>query len=171
MTTKTRMLPFFVYGTLRPGEGNHSGFVTPYGRTEHDDVKVNGFDMFLGGGFPYIVDADDDSVVTGTLIEFYPEDFAKALEGLDFLEGYHDDPTYKYGNHYDRRVVTVDLNGEKVEAYTYVASANTASRITRTLPKSASGDWRNNRAELRAIKGEREPYVTFRELFAMQNGN
>lgn len=168
MTSQTQMLPFFVYGTLRPLEGNHGWAVASYERFEHDGVTLKGFDMFLGRGFPYIVDGDEDSKVIGTLIEFSPEDFEQALEGLDALEGYHEDPTYKYNNHYDRRIVKIEIDGEMVEAYTYVASNANAGRIRRTLTKSKSGNWYNHRSEAVHVT-DASRYVTFREQYERQS--
>ncbi|WP_045557424.1 gamma-glutamylcyclotransferase family protein [Streptomyces sp. FxanaA7] len=57
------MLPFFVYGTLRPGEPNHDLFLR--GRTVAEEpARMRGMALYDGPGYPYAVeslaDADGD---------------------------------------------------------------------------------------------------------------
>ena len=48
-------LPFFVYGTLRPGEHNHDLFLR--GRTAAEEpARLRGALLYDGPGYPYAVD-------------------------------------------------------------------------------------------------------------------
>lgn len=79
------LLPFFVYGTLRPGCGNTWAW-SELGDARHDGNAVKiGHRLTTNGGFPYAVPAASAQTV-GTLI--YPRDDAHAivLDNMDRLE-------------------------------------------------------------------------------------
>ena len=120
-------LPFFVYGTLMSGHGNHHRFgptVSDGGTmTERaayiEDIlpgRVYGFQMLDLGSFPMAVQSNEDSyAIKGQLIYVHADDYTKVLASLDQLEGYRKGSP---NNHYERiivpvkhRVTTKEANG------------------------------------------------------------
>jgi gamma-glutamylcyclotransferase (GGCT)/AIG2-like uncharacterized protein YtfP len=86
-------LPFFVYGTLRPGEHNHDLFLR--GRTESEEPAVmRGLELYDGPGYPYAVE-EPEGLVTGEVVTARPEAYDELLRALDRLEDYAPgDPRY-----------------------------------------------------------------------------
>ncbi|MEV0909352.1 gamma-glutamylcyclotransferase family protein [Streptomyces hokutonensis] len=138
----TTPLPFFVYGTLRPGEPNHDLFLR--GHTESEEPgSLHGAVLYEGPGYPYAVE-DPGSVVVGELVTARPESYPRLLLALDRLEDYAPgDPR----NLYERveRPVTRDADGTAVRAWVYLAApAVTAALCTHGKPIEG-GDWRHRR--------------------------
>ncbi|MFI8810419.1 MULTISPECIES: gamma-glutamylcyclotransferase family protein [unclassified Streptomyces] len=78
-------LPFFVYGTLLPGEPNHDLFLR--GRTTGERPAVlPGALLYDGPGYPYAIEGD--GAVHGTLIRAVPGVYGELLGLLDHLEEY-----------------------------------------------------------------------------------
>ncbi|MFJ8919948.1 Uncharacterized conserved protein YtfP, gamma-glutamylcyclotransferase (GGCT)/AIG2-like family [Streptomyces sp. LamerLS-316] len=76
-------LPFFVYGTLLPGERNHDRFLR--GRTcEERPAALPGALLYEGPGFPYAVEGH--GTVHGALVTAAPGAYAELLGLLDDLE-------------------------------------------------------------------------------------
>ncbi len=127
--------PFFVYGTLRPGRGNHRRCL---GDIRHvtRPACLSGARLFdLGRPYPYAstTGAGTADVVKGDLIEVAQEDYELALARLDGLEGH---PV-----HYTRQEVEVESNKGKERAWAYLAGP----AIEALLPKAAivpGGEWR-----------------------------
>lgn len=134
----TERLPFFVYGTLRPGEGNYSWALE--GKTSREATAVlDGATMYGTRGFPYVILTPGERQVTGTLCFVRDEEYEETLAALDFLEGYRGPGE---NNHYDRVVRTVVTeDGESVQAYVYVASENHAESVRASQPVIECGDW------------------------------
>lgn len=134
-------LPFFVYGTLRHGEGNYSGLLQGY--TSHEVLAtMPGLDMHGRSGFPYAVtNADNTQGIVGELMYVPDEIYPQVQASLDRLEGY--DPRETRGwQHYLRIVRKAYLaDGTEVEAYVYVASASVAKDVRESIPLIPSGDW------------------------------
>lgn len=91
-------LPYFVYGTLRPGMGNSRCWGNWEATAQADgEVVVDGFAMYASG-IPYAV-PEDGSTIIGCLI--IPPDDAECATGLrhsmDTLEG--------HPHSYERRLV------------------------------------------------------------------
>lgn len=130
-------LPFLVYGTLRPGQGNYAGLL--HGRTCAEvRASVPSAAMFSGGAFPYAIATEDpQDVIVGDLLDIPSALYTEVLADLDRLEGYRED---RESNHYERRRVTVTTAQGNREAWIYLAGARTAERI-RNLPRITSGDW------------------------------
>ncbi|BFO21282.1 hypothetical protein SHKM778_76700 [Streptomyces sp. KM77-8] len=83
---KRVILPFFVYGTLRPGGTNHDLFLR--GRTRHEEpARLRGAVLYEGPGYPYAVE-EPGGAVTGELVTALPEAYEGLLAGLDRLEQY-----------------------------------------------------------------------------------
>ena len=111
-------LPFFVYGTLRPGYGNagrwegradarHDGTVLAYG------LKL----VAVHHGFPHGIRTDDaDDVTVGALIFPHADQHAAIMKSLDVLEG--------HPRHYLRQRIGVEVPGQELRvAWTYAVPA------------------------------------------------
>ena len=137
-------LPFFVYGTLRPGEHNHAMFLR--GRAAREEpALLEGALLYDGPGFPYVIEAPDvvgaPRAVTGELVTAPPGEYDELLAVLDALEDYHGpgDPR----NVYERlaRDVIRAADSTTVRAWVYVAARGLADRLRlhgRVIP---GGDW------------------------------
>ncbi|WP_329421314.1 gamma-glutamylcyclotransferase [Streptomyces sp. NBC_01693] len=76
-------LPFFVYGTLLPGEPNHDRFLR--GRTcQERPAVLPGALLYEGPGYPYAVEGH--GTVHGALVTAAPGAYAELLGLLDDLE-------------------------------------------------------------------------------------
>lgn len=146
ITKDTTRRPVLVYGTLRKGEGNYYGCIVGYPHSI-EIVRLPGFQMYGGWGFPYVIE-DDNASIVAELVTFEGDDetYQKFLRGLDTLEGYYGintDGTYPSMNHYDRILTTVEFEDgrEPVEAYIYVANRSMYKRVMEDLPAVEGGDW------------------------------
>lgn len=140
MNTKT--YPFFVYGTLRPGQGNYHLLEGETTTEEHG--IVHGYAMHSNGRFPYLVPTGNkDDIAHGTLIEVPHERYLEIQARLDQLEGCRTGDKPSDRNHYNRILETVTVDdGVQILCWVYVPSSNLPSR----LPRVASGDWLNQGA-------------------------
>ncbi|MFH8374310.1 gamma-glutamylcyclotransferase family protein [Streptomyces cyaneofuscatus] len=103
----TGELPFFVYGTLLPGEPNHDLFLR--GRTSGERAAVLPRALLYDGpGYPYAIDGHGR--VHGTLLTAAPGVYEELLGLLDHLEEYLG-PGHPR-NLYERVVREVELPGE-----------------------------------------------------------
>ena len=127
----TKGLPFFVYGTLRPGQGlSHAWIGDAIG--EHDGAAtVAGFALWaFPGSFPYAIPTGDPSdVAVGAIIRPVPGRYSDVLARLDRIEG--------YPSHYDRVEVTASTPDGPVQAWIYSPGDSTRSGLVR-IP---DGDW------------------------------
>ena len=80
-------LPFLVYGTLRPGEGNH-GLVSTRTRVL-GEVRIPGFYMVDSGAYPYALDGTQRDSIVCTVLEAHTDRFASVVRDLDALEGFY----------------------------------------------------------------------------------
>ncbi|SCE22219.1 Uncharacterized conserved protein YtfP, gamma-glutamylcyclotransferase (GGCT)/AIG2-like family [Streptomyces sp. ScaeMP-e83] len=104
----TGELPFFVYGTLLPGEPNHDLFLR--GRTSGERAAVLPRALLYDGpGYPYAIDGHGR--VHGTLLTAAPGVYGELLGLLDHLEEYLG-PGHPR-NLYERVVREVELPGER----------------------------------------------------------
>ncbi|WP_406251400.1 gamma-glutamylcyclotransferase family protein [Streptomyces cyaneofuscatus] len=137
----TGELPFFVYGTLLPGEPNHDLFLR--GRTSGERAAVLPRALLYDGpGYPYAIDGHGR--VHGTLLTAAPGVYGELLGLLDHLEEYLG-PGHPR-NLYERVVREVELPGEGpsgtregqgppgTRAWVYLAAA----AVTRSLRTSGS---------------------------------
>ena len=131
-------LPFFVYGTLRPGQPNHDLFLL--GRTVLEvPGRLAGAVLYEGPGYPYAVE-EHGGVVCGELITPAPEQYGQLLLALDRLEDYAPgDPA----NLYERVARDVTLaDGTSTQAWVYVAAPAVAARLRVRGKRIEGGDWR-----------------------------
>ncbi|MER6995130.1 gamma-glutamylcyclotransferase family protein [Streptomyces sp. NPDC000410] len=130
------LLPFFVYGTLRPGEPNHDLFLR--GRTAAEQPAwLSGAVLYEGPGYPYAVEAPGE--VLGDLVTAAPAHYAELLAVLDHLEEYvaPGDPR----NLYERVARDVRTATGTVAAWVYVASPPTARALRAHGTPIPGGDW------------------------------
>ncbi|KJK41481.1 hypothetical protein UK15_01265 [Streptomyces variegatus] len=133
-------LPFFVYGTLRPGEVNHGLFLR--GRTRSEEPgRLADTVLYAGPGYPYAVEEPGGGVVSGELVTALPEAYEGLLAELDRLEEYAPgDPRSLYVR-VERKVVR-EADGAAVRAWVYVAAPAVAARLRARGRAIAGGDWR-----------------------------
>ncbi|NKY16539.1 gamma-glutamylcyclotransferase family protein [Streptomyces somaliensis] len=131
-------LPFFVYGTLRPGERNHALFLA--GRTAAEEpARLPGAALHDGPGYPYAVRGGDGGVA-GELVRAAPGAYGGLLSALDRLEEYHG-PGHPLNLYERRRCDVVRLrDGVLVPAWVYVAAARAVPG-----PRIPGGDWLGRR--------------------------
>jgi gamma-glutamylcyclotransferase (GGCT)/AIG2-like uncharacterized protein YtfP len=135
-------LPFFVYGTLRPGERNHDLFLRGRTTTERPALLISAR-LYRGPGFPYAVDdPGGPCTVTGEAVWAAPEDYGRLLGVLDRLEEYTGSPG-RPENLYERTARTVLLDdGTAVTAWVYVAAERVARELRAAGTPVDGGDWR-----------------------------
>ncbi|MEV5370449.1 gamma-glutamylcyclotransferase family protein [Streptomyces albogriseolus] len=143
-------LPFFVYGTLRPGETNHDRLLR--GRTAREEAGLlRGAVLYEGPGYPYAVEAPEGEV-RGELVTARPEAYEELLGLLDRLEEYvPGDPR----NLYDRveRPVVREADGTTVRAWVYVAAPPGPIRPHAAPPPSATALTCSNTPRTEGVPG------------------
>ncbi|MFF9864008.1 gamma-glutamylcyclotransferase family protein [Streptomyces sp. NPDC013953] len=135
----TGELPFFVYGTLRPGECNHALFL--HGRTASEEpARLPGALLRDGPGYPYAVRGAGGGGVLGELVTAAPGRYDALLSVLDRLEEYYG-PGHPL-NLYEREACDVVRvrDGVTVRAWVYVAAA-----AAEPGAPIAGGDWLRRR--------------------------
>jgi gamma-glutamylcyclotransferase (GGCT)/AIG2-like uncharacterized protein YtfP len=132
----------FVYGTLRPGQGNYRRLLA--GRIVREvPATAKGLALY-GSGFPYAV-LQRSARVVGDLITITPGLYQEVLADLDQLEGYH--PSCPDDSHYIRTTRSVTVvnrtpNGGTWEAFHTAWIYITGPRINPThLPRITDDDW------------------------------
>ncbi|MET8687969.1 gamma-glutamylcyclotransferase family protein [Streptomyces sp. NPDC004732] len=138
----TARLPFFVYGTLRPGEPNHA--VHLRGRTAAEEpALLPDAVLYDGPGYPYAVERPGEGPVRGELVTALPAAYDRLLVTLDLLEEYAPgDPR----NLYERVVRDVlDHAGSAVRAWVYVAAPRVAAGLRTSGSLIGGGDWASHR--------------------------
>jgi gamma-glutamylcyclotransferase (GGCT)/AIG2-like uncharacterized protein YtfP len=139
--------PFFVYGTLKPGEPNYARFLV--GRTVGEEpASFAGAALYSAGHYPCLATAPDlaapDERVVGTIISVADADHAEITAVLDKLEGYAEGSAE---NWYERLLVTVEAADGPHTAWIYVAGAGIEAQIRAGgMPKIASGNWQSDPA-------------------------
>ncbi|MEU2763503.1 gamma-glutamylcyclotransferase family protein [Streptomyces sp. NPDC007094] len=121
-------LPFFVYGTLLPGEPNHDLFLRGRTAEERPAVLARAL-LYDGPGYPYAIEGHGR--VHGTLLVAAPGVYGELLGLLDHLEEFLG-PGHPR-NLYERVVREVEPrdsgDGGSVRAWVYFAAA----AVTRSL--------------------------------------
>ncbi|MET8976018.1 gamma-glutamylcyclotransferase family protein [Streptomyces sp. NPDC004539] len=131
-------LPFFVYGTLRPGEANHALFLSGRTLTE-EPARLTGAALYDGPGYPYAVEAPG-GLVHGDLVTVRPEYYAAVLTELDLLEEYRaDDPDSPYLR--VTREVVRERDSQAVRVWVYLASPRLSHRLRAGGDLIPEGDW------------------------------
>lgn len=129
----------FVYGTLREGFGNHERYLSDAPKLG-EATLCGKYEMYHLGGFPAIVDGEQNDVMLGEVYEVTEGELAR----LDMLEGYN--PRNPRNSMYDRRMVEVEHESGKVmEAFVYIMARTSA--LVRNSIRVESGDWAEFMAE------------------------
>ncbi|MEU8988695.1 gamma-glutamylcyclotransferase family protein [Streptomyces sp. NPDC048558] len=137
-------LPFFVYGTLRPGEPNHDAFLRGRTLTE-EPARLAGAVLYDGPGYPYAVEAPGGSgTVHGDLVTARPEDYHALLAALDHLEEYAPNDPHSLYERVARQVLR-DTDATAVRAWVYVAAPPVAARLRARGRLIETGDWTTRR--------------------------
>ena len=126
MENKEKQYPFFMYGTLMLGFGNHFRIRNIF--TEMKKAILQGFDMYELWTYPGIIPGKGK--IHGELYYILPEHFEAILKELDRVES-------GAGYHRELKEVT-DNEGIKVLAYVYILNYN----ISDNYNKIESGDWK-----------------------------
>jgi gamma-glutamylcyclotransferase (GGCT)/AIG2-like uncharacterized protein YtfP len=137
---ETGPLPFFVYGTLRPGEHNHDLFLR--GRVSREEpARLDGAFLYEGPGYPYAVEAGGAAgAVVGELVTAVPSEYSELLANLDELEdcSVPGDPH----NVYERVAREVLRAGRTpVRAWVYYAAPRVARELALRGRRIVGGDW------------------------------
>lgn len=131
-------LPFFVYGTLRPGQGNHRLIEADLEGVR--EARLPGHILY-GDGLPYIAAGGGPaSIVDGDLLLIRPGRYELALRALDRLEGYNPPDYEMYVRTRVRAGFRDGPDGTWQECDTWVYLGGDSFRYDPRLV-IASGDW------------------------------
>jgi len=134
-------LPFFVYGTLRTGQGNWERYLK--GNTSQEIPATLPKHKMYSRGIAYVTDAEGEEVVVGNLVYVKPEVYQKVLRKIDDLEGY--DPKTDKG-HYQRVKRLAEYTDSttdqlcQVEAWVYHGGPAALSHLGEDA-RVMEGDW------------------------------
>ncbi len=132
----TEQFPFFVYGTLLPGQPNDHLW-QENAVSQEEAVFLNGrlYDM---GFYPMLIE-EAGAQVKGMALTIKPKTYAMVVAALDNLEGFDPDKPDAPGY---RRVVREVLlaNGRTVQAWVYVGHPDSVAGYFPIL----NGDWQQH---------------------------
>lgn len=142
---KPPMHPTFVYGTLRPNQGNDRLWKDEGYAIADGYAWVEGFRLVTQGFYPYAI-PDASESITGALIAPDPDCYDGVMARLDRLEG--------VPMHYKRVLVPVmfvgyDWQDLRTEAWLYVPADPTDYAH---LDPVRENDWALHRAYTRTIR-------------------
>lgn len=128
-------LPFFVYGTLLPGQPNDHFWGNYILR--HEPAVLHGVELYSFRMFPMMIESKNEELsVLGELIWVDPDQYETIVRKIDVLENYnpaeHDTSPYQ---RLQRNVLT--QNAETVTAYTYIGRPE----LVTGLPQIHHGNW------------------------------
>lgn len=133
-----QQVPVFVYGTLLEGFSNHARYVQPFGHQAFP-ARIKGEMYHLPQGYPGLIEGTHD--VIGTVLCFTPDEYERALAGLDELEDYYGEGDSR--NEYERIMVPARRIGtEEEEVMVYVYRYLNEAYVKRAGIRLAHGDWR-----------------------------
>ncbi len=120
------MRPFFVYGTLLPGQPNHDLWENKI--TNQMPATIWAATLYDLGGYPMLIEGHD-AVVNGMVIEVAPSAYEQVLANIDNLEHYDDN---KRGNSvYLREARQIQLtDGSQCVAWVYVGQEKYVSGLS-----------------------------------------
>lgn len=132
-----KVLPFFIYGTLIPGQPNDH-YVRDVITHQEAAVFPNGL-LYAFPTFPMLIEPDDDNgmAVSGLLIEIDVAQYTAVVEQLDQLEEYN--PADPENSPYTREIRVVQTSaGRTVQVWTYIGQKRFLPQPPQLI---ASGDW------------------------------
>lgn len=141
-------LPVFVFGTLRPGQGNFNLFRREGSIETISEAKIYGVAMVIpqGAGFPRSIETNDDRFnMMGDVITLSKDSLgAHTRSSLDRLEGFNSDrPSQSMYKRVAREVQIKNANGEeeKIQAWIYITPNMGSFKPEDIL---VEGDWFNS---------------------------
>lgn len=135
-------LPFFVYGTLRPGGISYRQYL--FGRTSAETPAVlRGAVLFTPGPFPFLTTVPElaapTDTVRGDLIAVHPAFYPETLAALDRLEGF---VAGRATNLYERVALEVETADGLRRAWVYVAAERPLRLIRQgRMRRVPGGEW------------------------------
>ncbi|HID54191.1 MAG TPA: gamma-glutamylcyclotransferase [Anaerolineae bacterium] len=131
--SESEILPFFVYGTLLPGQPNYALWAGAIVAEERAWLEHGR--LYDASAYPMLVEMGEDSV-QGILITVDPDQYPAVLARLDWLEGYKPDkPEQSDYRRVAREVCLAD--GRTAQAWVYIGKIQYIS----ALPIIPNGDW------------------------------
>jgi gamma-glutamylcyclotransferase (GGCT)/AIG2-like uncharacterized protein YtfP len=142
MTTPV-YLPFFVYGTLRPGQSNYVRIALYAIRTEPAVAKgiaIYDLSPITGNQWPHAVRTNNlDDHTVGDLVWIDPHHIDEVMAALDEYEDYN--PADLEHSEYVRESVAVfEPNGDSRSAWIYIANTPVVALLT-PEHRIENGDW------------------------------
>jgi gamma-glutamylcyclotransferase (GGCT)/AIG2-like uncharacterized protein YtfP len=131
--TPTGYLPFFVYGTLLPGQPN--AFLWGEAIVSQEVGWLANGRLYDLGSFPILLEEGADSV-QGMVIGVAQEQYAEVMARLDELEGYDPEQPDKAGYRRAEREVVLE-NGRWQTAWVYIGQGIKTNGLT-SVP---GGNW------------------------------
>ncbi|MCP4362772.1 MAG: gamma-glutamylcyclotransferase [Chloroflexi bacterium] len=126
-------LPFFVYGTLLPGQPNY--YLWGESIIQRQVAALANGRLYDLGNYPMLLETGDD-LVKGMMMTVRPSAYKTVLTRLDYLEGYFPDKPGE--SEYARLVREVQLeDGTAVTVWVYIGQVNHQL----SLPIVPNGDW------------------------------
>lgn len=137
-----RLLPVFVYGTLKPGQTAYKRLLSGK-TTDEQPAVIPGAALYTDGTYPYLV-VDPEVValhdeVRGMLIALHPESFEVTLALLDRYEDYRPLSPWRL---FERVVLTARTEHGTIEAWAYTAGPQALQAIRAgRMQKIPGGVW------------------------------
>ena len=136
--------PVFVYGTLRPGQGNH--VLMRDAVYSHSSGSIKGVGIYgAGRGFPYAAEHDDSEATTVGEVVWLTNNYegVRARQDLDSLESFSSD--WPSSSHYERVLKTITVKDgfgveKNVDAWMYLARGYSRSTLKES-DRILHGDW------------------------------
>lgn len=125
--------PFFVYGTLLPGQPNH--YLLEHAITHQQPAQIRDCQLFDMGAYPMLI-AKPKAATHGVLMKIDAEAYEQVLVMVDALEGFNPDaPAASAYRRVEREVWLED--GRSQLAWVYLGSL----QFTQGCTPIPSGDW------------------------------
>ena len=142
-------LPFFVYGTLIPGQPNY--YLWKDSIVDTKNGLIRNHQLFDMGHYPMIVQSEGNNV-HGMLMYVKDEDYEKITKIIDNLEGYNPE---NHGNSaYNREMRDIEVySGELEKAWIYIGSTEYVKKendvkdgnwVKHISKKEGNNDWWEN---------------------------
>jgi len=151
-------LPFFVYGTLIPGQPNY--YLWKDSIVDTKNGLIRNHQLFDMGHYPMIVQSEGNNV-HGMLMYVKDEDYEKITKIIDNLEGYN--PENHGSSAYNREMRDIEVySGELEKAWIYIGSEKYIKKengvkdgnwVKYISDKKGSNDWWRN---VNTVKGLNE---------------
>ena len=128
-----KLLPFFVYGTLLPGQPNYELWSESI--VQHQKAFFPNGRLYDLGAYPMLIEGSGGPII-GEFATISEPDYEKIMLRLDTLEGY--DPQLPEASDYQRREREIHLaSGNREIAWVYLGNELAAAEAILI----SSGDW------------------------------